>query len=108
MWEVTLTLVSPSDPTLTKDTTVRIYSDDVYDLMKNQHYKWANLESMFRKGSLRRVHIDYRPNFGGTRRVRRNEDDGLYYLFVDGIQYGEGKATREAAFTQGEGIVRAR
>lgn len=106
MWEVTLTAVNPKDPGDTKDTTIRIYSDHWYDLLKNEHYKWGTLETMMRQGTLRRIFIDYRPNFGGVRRVRRDETDELYYLFVDGVQYGEGWPTREQAWDQGEGIVR--
>lgn len=107
MWEVTLTAVDPRNPQNTKDETVRIYSDHWYDLLKNQHFRWGTLEGMLKRGTLKRILVDYRPNFGGVRRIKRDETDGLYYLFVDGIQFGEGYPSREEAWNQGDGIVRA-
>lgn len=107
MWEVTLTARNPADPAELADTTVRIYSDDPRDLLKNEHFRWATLETMMDRGSLARILVDYRPNYRGTRRIKRG-DDGLFRLFVDGIQYGEGHETPEQAWAEGEGIVRSR
>lgn len=106
MWIVTLKAIDPRRPGQTLTETVRIHSNYAVDLLANDKYTWSTLERAMTNGTLREVKIDYKPmHHGGKRHIRR-DDDGLFYLEVNGIQVGPKTQDRGEAWSHGEVIAR--
>lgn len=78
MWKLTLTAVDPSDRTKTVQHTISVPGDDAAALLDNAEYRWSILCKMMDTGTLRAIHIDYRPPRRFTAR-RIKKIDGQYF-----------------------------
>lgn len=99
MWRVTLT--GRDHKGQDYEHVVRIFSNRWQDLIENEHFRWEMLDELLKRGSLKRVHVDFRPNMQGSRKVRK-EEDGLFYVFVNGAPITRGYADRGDAWAASE------
>lgn len=105
MWRLTLTAVDPRNRDETVQHTVTVFGDDAASLLDNSEYRWSILCKMMDNGTLRSVHIDYRPPREREPRRIKKIDGRFFQMHGDKITSPGFSERRDAWFYEGGNVT---